>query len=596
MTSTRSMSIMLAAALVPVLAGCGSYGTGQSAYDAGNYDAAERRWEAASRLGDTEARYALARMLAEGDGVEADPFRAARLYESLAEGGDPWAALELAALLSTPDSPARDDAAAARWYRVAAEKDIEWAQIELGRMIRDGRVAGASPAEAVSLFRAAAEVGNATGQYELGLALRDGIGVPADGEAALDWFERASRQGHVGSLLAAADLRQGGGAGVAADPWRATGILRRAAEQGSTLAMLRLGGAVSGPEPAPPTTRAGSGEAGRAAGSVPVVELDPEERDLLAADAGAQLPVDEAEQIIWLRRAATAAIAEERWDIVGLTARRLDELGREEETYALWLPLAEAGNPEVQHVIAGRLADGIGVEADPVAATEWFRLAAEQEVPWAMYDYAGRLADGEGTDRNRRAAIEWYTRAGNAGIDAAWTAIADLGTGSDGIPRGRALAALQRAAASGDADSAYRMYELVSAGDIPGDDDDAVRWLRTAAFAGYTQAQADLGRRMLAGDGVEADADRALDFLERAARSGSVDAQFNLAVALYRGVAIQADPEGAFLWFDMAARGGDGEATVWRNRLATEFGPEKTEALIAESDQLARTAVRPAAR
>ncbi|NBB84106.1 MAG: hypothetical protein GVY28_11960 [Alphaproteobacteria bacterium] len=597
MTAIRRPTIALAVALMPVLAGCASYETGQSAYDAGNYDAAERRWQAASRLGDGDARFALASMLAQGDGVAADPVRAAALYETLATSGNAWAAFELANLLSTVDGPVRDDAAAARWYRQAADQDIDWARIELGRMILDGRVPGGSPGEAEPLFRAAAEAGNATAQYELALLLRDGIGAPADGDAALGWLERAAAQGHVAALVTAADLRQTGAAGVAADPFRASVILRQAAERGSILAMLRLGGAVAGPQADGPASTADPENPAGATREEPTSQpLTPEERALLAADAGRRLPIAESEQSLWLRRAATAAAQEDRPDVVALAARELDALGHEEDTFGLWLPLAEAGDRNAQHLVAGRLAEGIGVDADPVAATEWFRRAAEQGLPWAQYDYAGRLADGTGTRRDRSSAIAWYTRAGEAGIDAAWKALAALGTDADGVPDRVARLALQRAALAGDADAAFRLYELTVAGSIPGDADDAMRWLEAAAVMGNIDAGTDLGRRLIAGDGTDLDPARGIELLESAARRGGVDAQFNLAVALYRGVAGAADPETALVWFDLAARGGDGDATAWRNRLAAQLGPEKTQALAERADRLAPSVVRRAGR
>lgn len=80
--------------------------------------------------------------------------------------------------------------------------------------------------------------------------------------------------------------------------------------------------------------------------------------------------------------------------------------------------------------------------------------------------------------------------------------------------------------------------------------------LRVAAGKGNPQACAQLGERLLNGDGLPADGPRALVLLEQAARAGVASAAFRLGMVLEAGESVERDRPRAFGYFHAAAAGG----------------------------------------
>ncbi len=125
--------------------------------------------------------------------------------------------------------------------------------------------------------------------------------------------------------------------------------------------------------------------------------------------------------------------------------------GSPEERAALVREGAEAGLAEAQAVYGQMLLDGAGVPCDPPAALRWFvkaaaqhhlmalnmvgrcyelgwgtvpdkakaaecyRIAAEQDLDWAMYNYATSLALGHGVREDKAAALAWLRKAAASG-------------------------------------------------------------------------------------------------------------------------------------------------------------------------------------
>jgi len=148
---------------------------GVSAYKNGKKDEALRVLGFAAEMGHTGARWKLARMYAEGDGVGDDDYAAYHLFLSVVNDG-----AELG---------------------ISDESYISDALLALGFYNRYG-IAGTditpNPARARDFYlQAASNYGNATAQYELGRMLLDGEGGPPDQIQAARWLQLAARKGNA---------------------------------------------------------------------------------------------------------------------------------------------------------------------------------------------------------------------------------------------------------------------------------------------------------------------------------------------------------------------------------------------------------------
>ena len=102
---------------VALLAGCASMDQGLTAYNRGDYRAAEQHWAAAAARGDATAQYNLGMVTENGAGRQAkDPVGAARWYAMSAQNGYVPAMVRLAAI----QKQYGDAAAAESWLSLAA--------------------------------------------------------------------------------------------------------------------------------------------------------------------------------------------------------------------------------------------------------------------------------------------------------------------------------------------------------------------------------------------------------------------------------------------------------------------------------------------
>ena len=77
-----------------------------------------------------------------------------------------------------------------------------------------------------------------------------------------------------------------------------------------------------------------------------------------------------------------------------------------------WFERAQPNvNPQAAYYLGLIEKGGYGRTANPVAAAEFFRLAAQQNMPEAMYLLGNAYASGEGVDIDPREAMRWYLRA-----------------------------------------------------------------------------------------------------------------------------------------------------------------------------------------
>jgi uncharacterized protein len=155
---------------------------GFSAYKNGHKDEAVKALRFAAEKGHQGANWKLARMYAEGDGVEEDDYEAYKMFEQvIQEGADQGtqnesyvsdALVALAGYIKRgiPNSPVHSNPIAARdlYMQAASNFGDPNAQFELGRMLMKGEGGQSSPNQAARWFRLSAQKGHAGAQAMLG--------------------------------------------------------------------------------------------------------------------------------------------------------------------------------------------------------------------------------------------------------------------------------------------------------------------------------------------------------------------------------------------------------------------------------------------
>jgi len=168
-----------------------------------------------------------------------------------------------------------------------------------------------------------------------------------------------------------------------------------------------------------------------------------------------------------------------------------------ERSYREVLPLAEAGHPVAQFLVAQAYRAGRAVPKDDVRALEWYKQSADRGNVQAQINLARSYQLGEGTPKDYQAALKWYLRAAEQGREAAYMGLAEMYERGEGV----------------DVDPAI-----------------ALRWLTQAAQKDHPAAQYELGLRYWQGKSTARDSDAAFKWLTKSANQGYVPALVSLGM------------------------------------------------------------------
>jgi TPR repeat protein len=102
------------------------------------------------------------------------------------------------------------------------------------------------------------------------------------------------------------------------------------------------------------------------------------------------------------------------------------EQGSYERAYALWLPLARAGNYEAQNYLGIHYYLGLGVKRDYKEAVTWFETAAKAGLPDAQRNFGDMYHYGRGVPQNYYKAFIWYFAASQQGHETAMRSLEHL--------------------------------------------------------------------------------------------------------------------------------------------------------------------------
>jgi TPR repeat protein len=163
----------------------------QNAYDAGNYEIAERLLRPLAEKGNASAQHIIGKMYYLGQGIPQNHLEAMKWFQRSADHGNALAQHNLGVMHYMGQGVTQDYKEAAKWFRLSAEQGNAAAQNNLGKMHYMGLGVPQDNGEAAKWFRLSAEQGYSKGQVELGVMYMLGQGVTQDNVRAYMWVSLA---------------------------------------------------------------------------------------------------------------------------------------------------------------------------------------------------------------------------------------------------------------------------------------------------------------------------------------------------------------------------------------------------------------------
>ena len=297
---------------------------------------------------------------------------------------------------------------------------------------------------------------------------------------------------------------------------------------------------------------------------------DPESETLLALAyyAGVLLKKDDAEATRLLHLAANRGYmaADESLGMFAETGIGMDQ-NRADPAAALdwYRKAAQQGSMDAATDIALMYANGKGVARDPAQAVVWFRRAADGGDGSAQYNLALMYERGEGVPQDFNEAIHWLNAAADQNLVPPLMALAELflqppnSTITADVPK--AMRYYERAASLGSPTSEAILGTIFSRG-LQGKVDyaQALEWYKKAANHGDADGEFALGVSYALGHGVAVDYREARRWLTAAASQGQIEAQYDLAIICEQGNGAPPDRDLASHYYQMAADRGMAKA------------------------------------
>lgn len=212
------------------------------------------------------------------------------------------------------------------------------------------------------------------------------------------------------------------------------------------------------------------------------------------------------------------------------------------------LRLAKAGDEEAQVAVARAYESGEEIDVNKAEAADWYRKAADQGNPVAMFGLARLISQGApGVEKSPELAAKLYETAARQGHVEAQNWLGYCYQHGLGIQQS---------------------------------DASAIEWYTKAADSGLAAAQNNLGLMYLTGKGVERDYAKASALFEQAANNGDPWGANNLGGLYEMGWGVKQDWQKALAFYDQASKQGNKHANQGFRRLSTALGPVVTKAIV----------------
>lgn len=232
-------------------------------------------------------------------------------------------------------------------------------------------------------------------------------------------------------------------------------------------------------------------------------------------------------------------------------------------------------DPYTQYRIGRLYAAGLGTEQDYEEAALWLEKSADAGYKYAQYTLAGLYRDAKGVEQDYAAALELYTKASSspyAAYELGKLYRDGLGCAVDADRAEwyfrQAFTGFQVLAQRAQDDKLqYRIGWMLLHG-VGTDQDEAAAlpWLGKSADNGNTFAKYALGKLLLCGETIPRNVDRALDLLTECAKAGNQYAQYTLGKAYMLGQDIPQDQAEAVHWLKLSAEQGNQYAQYFLDR------------------------------
>lgn len=436
--------------------------------------------------------------------------------------GAPFAQYRYGRVLLEGRGGPQDLMAARDWLERAAAQNQAEAAVLLARLYLSAPAGGPprDPARAAVLFRQAAVRGQAEAQYYLGLLYGQGTGVTADPVEALTWLQAAAERDYTEAQFELSRA-YASGRGTAEDPAKALHWLQAAATAGHAQAQYFLA---------------------------------------YALDSGQGAPRNRAEALNWLHRSAEGGFLRAQVAL-GKKYLRGDGVEPNPQEALRWLALGvQADNQEAVLTLGLALLGGEGIAANPAQAQILLTQAAAEGQPAASHALGRMLEQGLGQPANLPEAVKLYRQAVDQGSTKAALRLGELAVAGQ----------LQGMMAP------HRMVPWVEtlSGAAARD------WLQAQAQDGLRPAQRAFGEMLLAAG----EAETAAQWLTLAARAYDMQAQHQLGRLYIQGEGVEQDYVLAHKWLNLAAGAGDAKALEMRAVVADLMTPEQ----VAQAQALAR--------
>ncbi len=225
---------------------------------------------------------------------------------------------------------------------------------------------------------------------------------------------------------------------------------------------------------------------------------------------------------------------------------------------------AQKGNAADQYKLANMYSKGFGITQDLKKANLWLLQSAQQNFVPAQYELGISLAINTNT---KEGALHWLTLAAKNGHAQAGYAFAALLAQEDATHQAATTENYQQAwrwlydgMRNNDAKVLYNLATTLKTGllGLPQTDYNYASWLTTAANAGLSPAQNDLGIYTVL---KEQNSKASLPWFIKAAESGNAKAQFNLGLLFARGQGITPNDDKALQWWQLAEKNGNTHAS-----------------------------------
>ncbi|MBY6092514.1 tetratricopeptide repeat protein [Maritimibacter alkaliphilus] len=427
-----------------------------------------------------------------------------------------------------------------------------------------------------------------------GQLLLNGRGGPQDIAGSMFHLEQAAGERPEAATLLARIHLSGQSLGVPRDAERARSLLEQASEMGYPeahyyLALLLPG--VSTTE----ETRARIPVLLEQAAKAGHVEAQYQLSSLLSRGEG--VPPDPEGALTWLVRAAENGHGMAQFNLAYALGTG-QGLTQDREAAAGWLLRAsENGLPAAQRMLGQYYLEGTGVPANRGEALRWLNSAAATGDVAAQYYLGQAYRRGPEDGSEDALAWKWLNEASGAGYAPASTALGEMAergglTASGTRQAGSIELALPRylkAVSQGDLAAARRLGQLAISGELEGltspheavpwvvaagiadDTAGAAEWLRAQSEAGVRPAQTALGLWLLNREGA---AEAAAPHFETAANAGDTEAQLELGLLYSEGRGVPQDLIMAHKWLNIAASTGSARARERRDAVADLLTPE----------------------